>query len=98
MSLPSYLSLYCSVIVLRAKHLGFVPFFFPMQFLRKVWTSGRINEYDITFWKAPQNSCLGPKRLVFACLQARAYGVRSEVESVGGGVRSEVEPMSERVF
>ena len=28
MSLPSYLSLYCSVIVLRAKHLGFVPFFF----------------------------------------------------------------------
>ena len=50
-----------------------------MRFLRKVWTSDRIDEYDITFWKAP-NSCLGPKRMVFAFPRARAYGVRSEVE------------------
>ena len=62
-------------IVLREQHFGFVPFFFPMP-----PTSGRINEYDITFWKAPQNSCLGPKMMVFACPRARAYGVRSEVE------------------
>ena len=25
-------------------------------------------------------SCLGPKRMVFACPRSRAYGVRSEVE------------------
>ena len=52
----------------------------PVRFLGKVWTSGRIDEYDIPFWKAPQNSCLGPKRMVFACPRARAYGVRSEME------------------
>ena len=51
-----------------------------MRFLRKVWTSGWIDEYDITFWKAPKNSCLGPKRMFFACPRARAYGVGSEVE------------------
>ena len=45
----------------------------------EVWTSGRIDEYDIIFWKTPQNSCLGLKRMVFACPRARAYGVRSEV-------------------
>ena len=83
-------------IVLREQHFGFVPFFFsmppisayswklvrvwPMRFLRKMWTSGRIDEYNITFWKAPQNSCLGPKRMVFACPRARGYSVRSEVE------------------
>jgi len=45
-----------------------------------VWTSGQIDEYDITFWKALQNSCLGPKRMVFAFPRARAYNVRIEVE------------------
>ena len=43
-------------------------------------TSGRIDDYGITFWKARQNSCLGPERMVFACPRARDYGVRSEVE------------------
>ena len=38
------------------------------------------DEYVITFWKNPQNSCLGPKRMVFACPRARAYGVVNEVE------------------
>ena len=82
--------------MLREQHFGFVPFFFSYAadvglFLEtgkgltcKVFTnsvdSGRIDEYGITFWKAPQNSCLGSKRMVFACPRARAYGVRSEVE------------------
>ena len=41
-----------------------------------MWTSGRIDEHDIIFWKAPYDSCLGPKRMVFVCPRARAYGVQ----------------------
>ena len=51
-----------------------------MRFLRKVCTLGQIDDYGITFWKAPQNSCLGPKKMVFARPRDRDYGVRSKVE------------------
>ena len=79
------------LIVLQEQHFGFVPVFFSYAadvglfletgkgltcaVLRKVLTSGRIDKYGITFWKAPQNSCVRPKRMVFTCPQARAYDV-----------------------
>ena len=97
--------------MLREQHIGFVPFFFfyaadvglfletgkglTCAVLRKVLTSGRIDKYGITFWKAPQNSCLGPQRMVFVCPRARAYGVRDEAELFSlcqRGVSEDVQP------
>ena len=81
--------------MLREQHFGFIPFFFYAADLSLFLETGKgltfaiftesvdlrpDDEYDIKFWKAPQNSCLGPQRTVFACSRARAYGVRSEVE------------------